>query len=583
MLRRMPVRGIVLLTMFVAACAPAAPGPARDGQQAPPERPRGTKTLTFGINFGVEAMGVVGATTTSGGWQSLNELHSNGLITADTSSRRPVGHLAEKAPSFDDGSIALQPDGRMRVVYRLRSGITWQDGTPLTADDLVFTHSVHSDPAISQFQHSAIREIESVQALDDRTVAITFRGAHYQGPTLGLRLFWPQPRHLLGEAFRQYRETGNPETVTNLRYWSSEYVHLGPFRLTSLDPVEGLAFEAYDGYFMGRPKVDIVRVRIFADQNTLFANLLANSVDAFTDSALAGSLGFQLKERWERAGEGTVHVSQGNTRFMVPQFRPAYQSEPANLDPRVRAALLHALDREALLLALQDGHTELAAWSILPPGDRFYDATRDGFRRYAYDPGRARDILRQAGWAPGGDGVLRHSSDGRRFRNAILATPGGEQEIAAYASFWRQIGIDVDEVILTAAQTRNRELRAVFPSWTATASGTGDVILNILTGPAATAETSFQFGSRVGYEDPTAQELFRRYQTSLTERDQSQAMKAIGDFVVEQLPLLLTFYEPQHVGGRKGVRAFEDAAGGAEAGQPYGTYSRNAYLWEVVG
>ena len=58
-------------------------------------------------------------------------------------------------------------------------------------------------------------------------------------------------------------------------------------------------------------------------------------------------------------------------------------------------------------------------------------------------------------------------------------------------------------------------------------------------------------------------------------------MRAISDFFVAELPLLLLYYIPEHVGVRKGVKAFDDFDGGEEAAQYYGTFTRNAYLWEA--
>lgn len=58
-------------------------------------------------------------------------------------------------------------------------------------------------------------------------------------------------------------------------------------------------------------------------------------------------------------------------------------------------------------------------------------------------------------------------------------------------------------------------------------------------------------------------------------------MKALSEFLVSELPLVLLHYTPEHLGARKGVTAYGDLDGGAEAAQPYGTYSRNSRLWEV--
>ena len=72
----------------------------------------------------------------------MAEIYSDGLVTTDVNNPRPLGRLAERVPSLDDGSISLLPDGRMRVVFNLRRGITWQDGAPFTAHDLAFSYQI---------------------------------------------------------------------------------------------------------------------------------------------------------------------------------------------------------------------------------------------------------------------------------------------------------------------------------------------------------------------------------------------------------------------------------------------------------
>lgn len=574
---RLALTLIAVLTL--AACA--APG-ARSPDQQEAGTPRRTKAVTIGVTSGVQAMGIMGAPTTAGGWHSVNEVHSNGLITSEATSRKPIGQLAERVPSLGDGTVSILPDGRMRVVYQLRRGVTWQDGAPFTARDLEFSFRLNSDPGIPSIQRDVINRIQSVEAPDDTTFVLYFQTPYYLGATLGLRPFWPQPQHLLGTAYDRYQATGNADEIINLPYWTSEYVHLGPFRLTNFDPGEGMDFQGYEGYFLGRPKLDVVRVRTFSDQNTLFSNLLAGTVDIIPDIALNSELGFQLMERWERSGDGKVHVKRGITWFLAPQWRPQVQGEPTVLDVRVRAALYHALDREALSDGLQSGHPELAAWSLLPPGHEFYEPTKDGFRPYAYNPDRARALLQEVGWTHGPDGILRHSSDGRRFRQSLWTTPGRDREISAFADYWRRIGAEVEEQTVPAAQVRNLEYRAQYPNWESSAQGGGDAILGRLGDPTGPARPETRWvGERGGYDDPRARELVLRYRSSLSPSDQSQAMKAISDFVAAELPILVLYYLPDHVGVRKGVKAFNDIEGGAEAAQPYGTYSRNSHLWDL--
>src|SRR4051794_35999505 len=94
---------ILLLTMLLVACGPtpAPQGNNSSNPQAPANRSSGQKTITVGISGTIEALSIMGSSTTSGGWQSLNELHSQGLITSDRDQQRPVPRLVTQVPTFD--------------------------------------------------------------------------------------------------------------------------------------------------------------------------------------------------------------------------------------------------------------------------------------------------------------------------------------------------------------------------------------------------------------------------------------------------------------------------------------------------
>jgi ABC-type transport system substrate-binding protein len=431
-----------------------------------------------------------------------------------------------------------------------------------------------AEAGLSTQKHEALNYLVSVEASDEYTAVFYFKSPYYLGGSLGVRSFWPIPQHIMQGPAERYLESKNPDEVLNHRYWTSEYIHLGAFRLTNFDPAEGTDYRAYEGYFLGRPKADVIKVRTFSDLNALFANLLSGTVDLLMDTALNTELGDQLKTRWDESKDGTVIVRPGGSYMLAMQWRPQFQAEPGNFDPRVRAALYQAVDRENL------SRLDLPAWHLIPPGYDLHEATRDGFRPFAYDPDRAKARLLDAGWIAGPDGAIRSAAEGRRMHQVVSATPGRDWEIAAYADYWRRIGIETEEVNVPAAQVRNDELRAQFRGWEATSSGAGDSVLGRITGPAATAENRWS-GERGGYEDPRAQQLLGRYRTSTSQSEHLQSMRALNDFIVTELPILIFYYKTDHVATRKGFKAFDDVAGGLQAGQPFGTYSRNAYLWDV--
>ena len=575
--RRFPLLLAVALTLFVA-CAPSTvtTAPSAPGAGAPGAAAR-QKTIVMGISNTVESMGVVGSNTTSGGWQSVNELHSQGLATSDRDTSRPIARLATQLPSFDAGTIELLPDGRMRTVWALRRDVTWQDGAPFTARDMMFAFEMALDRNMPRLSLEAINLMDSAEAPDDYTWILTWKGPYYQADAVGLRAFWPHPRHLLEQPYR----TLDVQGFINLPYWSTEYLHLGPFRLTEFRPGDELIFSAYEGYFLGRPKVDRVIVKIYNDETTLYSATLAGAIDLLMDNSLNPDFGLQLKEVWDGNGQGTVYLGTGTTRFLAPQFDPQYQQLAAVSDVRVRQALMYALDRRAISEVVQRGHGEFVANSLLPPSDRMYDAVKDGFARYTHDPTRSRALLAQAGWTPGPDGILV-AADGRRFATPLWTTQGSEREIAIIADFWRQVGVQADQFVVPGARVRDREYRSAYPGFETSAAGAGDAILNRLESRQSATPPNFSGTNRGHYLNPLVDLGIDRYRQSLTERDQGVALKGLSDTLAEELPLLLLYFNPTNPGVRKGIKALDDFRGGSEGARLYGTFTRNAHEWDVL-
>lgn len=562
---------------LVMGCGTAVtPSTAQSGQER-----RTPRAITVGITSGVDAFSNQGGTTTTGGWVSLSESHSNALVTSDLQTRQPVPRLAEKLPSIDDGTISVLPDGRMRVVYGLRRDVLWHDGAPFTADDMVFSVRFNSDRGLPNPEGTASNLMESAEAPEPHTFVVYFKAPYYQANLLGIRIFWPQPEHVLGEPYKKYLATRSADELINLPYWTSQYVHTGPFRLTSLDPAGDIVFEAFDQYFLGRAKLDTLRVRIFPDDRVLMANLLAGAIDIVLDSTLPAEGGRELKERWDATGGGSVLAKTSGQRVVDPQWRSAYQAEPATFDIRVRQAFYLALDRPAIAEGTQAGQRQLAASELLTPGTILHAETRGTFDRYQYNLDRAKALMQEAGWAPGADGLLRSAADGRTFKTSVSVTAGREEgQAPVYADYWRRLGVDSDVRIVPPAFVRDRAYRAQYSGWEVSSAGGGDGVLRKIEAPAASAENRWT-GNRDGYENPAVEGLLRRYYSTVADQERLHVLRAISDFWAEQLPLLVVLTNAQSLGVRTGVNALFDADGGAEGGQPYGTHSRNSHLWDV--
>jgi peptide/nickel transport system substrate-binding protein len=576
----MPVllRGINLLVLLVllVGCTPAAnrgpdpTGPSSEQAAAP----RARKTIIAAIAAPFPPFGPLGRTGTYAGVIQYIEAHTHGLVTSDAQGR-PIPQLSKELPSLDNGTARILDDGRMTTRWALREDVTWHDGVPFTADDVVFGFKVYTDNQLPAMDRSAVLQMESAEALDPYTVLITWKRPSFLGASLGPKLLWPLPAHILAASYEQ----GDREQFQNLPYWSTEYVHTGPFRLARSEPGVEIVLEAYDRYFLGRPKIDTLIIRPILDTNALYAAVLAGEVD-LTMGPIEGDLAYALQDQWAASGAGTMVTTIGNSTVLSFQLAPELANPRDLLDPRIRRALHMAMDRAGITQLATGGRPapELEARSIVPPTDPLHSYVKDLYADRAGNPTRAMQLFAEAGWTRGADRLLANA-EGRRLGLEVRA----HREVlgAALASGWRQAGVDTTMMVPSQAQSLDLEWAQAFPGIQSGAQAVGDQVLNVLYGPTqATARNNFGGNNRGHYDNPRMNDLIDRFRASLRETDRGTLMRQIAEQVADDQPIIQTNFNPIFGTVKKGVRALDDFSGGYISGGQFGAYSRTAYLWD---
>jgi peptide/nickel transport system substrate-binding protein len=455
----------------------------------------------------------------------------------------------------------------------------------MTTKDLLFTYKLTKDPLIPIIDTGPSKLMESATAPDDLTFVVTYSQPYYMADAIGLRAFWPLPAHLVEADYTNLVEGQKDTNVFFARpYWTSEYVHVGPFKLVEFTPQVQAVFEAVDHYFLGRPKVDRIVVKQFTDPNTVHANVLSGGIDLAADGVVDVENALPLKQQWDADGGGKIYLGTGTTQFVSIQFDsslPEYQ--PALLDPRVRQGLYHGIDRDAYAEVVSGGVPDKGAHALLPPDNPLYPSVRDGWKqRYPYDLTRALATLEQAGWRRGGDGTLANAS-GERLKIEVRTTGDNENRAAIIADMWKRVGVDPSVVVVPTARVRDREYRQAFPGGEITARGSQDAILTRLEcSEQPTTQNRYSGNNRGHWCNQDYERLVGMYRTSLREEQRGEAIRQIQDLTLAELPIMLLNYQMSVVFARRGVTAFsDDFAGGSEAGRLYGTYSRNAHEWDV--
>jgi peptide/nickel transport system substrate-binding protein len=304
---------------------------------------------------------------------------------------------------------------------------------PFTANDLLFSYQVFRDPELPNSQQGVVKLMAGMEVVDATTVVVRWAGTYPYADRIELRELLVLPAHILQSVYQEDRQ----QFLAHPYFNAADYVGLGPFRMVAWEGGSHLELAAYDQFFLGRPRLDRIRVLFIPDSNTLIANLKAGTVLAtFGSKKLDRDLLRTLRREWQERGEGTVVGMPSNYKFA--EVQKFYSPQPSDLvDVRVRRALLHALDREELARAVWEDRA-LVADSWVNPTFTRYAELRDAISRYPYDPRRATALLEEVGWERGPDGLARKG--GNAFAIKIRDMEGEKQPLIV-ADYWKAIGV----------------------------------------------------------------------------------------------------------------------------------------------
>ncbi len=299
-------------------------------------------------------------------------------------------------------SWEVEEDGTF-MRFKLREGLKWQDGAPLTADDVTFTYKLMVNPSTPTAYAADFLNIAEYK----QTGPLSFE-VRYDAPYARSAITWMHPilpKHILeGQNIASTPFARNP-------------IGAGPFKLKSWETGSRVVLEANDLYFKGRPYIDEVVYRIIPDLTTIFLEAKAGKID-FLGLTPQQYLRQTSGPDWDKNWKKYKYLAPGYT------FLGFNLTSPLFADERVRQALSYAVNRESVIKGALMGMGEPTIGPY-KPGTWVYNTA---ITPYAYDPERAKALLAEAGWTPGEDGVLVNS-DGRRFSFTILVNQGNEERV----------------------------------------------------------------------------------------------------------------------------------------------------------
>jgi peptide/nickel transport system substrate-binding protein len=341
----------------------------------------------------------------------------DGLVKLDNRGQL-IPDLAVAVPSRANGGIAA--DG-VTITYRLRRGVRWQDGVPLTAADVLFTYHALVQAGINSpytgFYQSYVRNVE---APDPYTVVV--RLAKPYAPAIG-RLFAATTDGLIVPAHVLAHSADINHDAFNLRPVGS-----GPFELARWDHGSDIVLKPFAGYFAGAPHLHEIDVDVVLNQNTVVSMLESHELD------VAGVIPAQYESVRKLDGFATQLVLSTTLRLITFNLRRAPFDDVA-----VRQALTLALDRDRISATTSNG-IAYTAHSLIPPDSWGYTEASGAL---GYEPQRARAMLSADGWVPGPDGI--RVKDGRRLAFSLVTYLGTSADHGlpeVLQSAWRAVGAD---------------------------------------------------------------------------------------------------------------------------------------------
>jgi peptide/nickel transport system substrate-binding protein len=342
----------------------------------------------------------------------------SGLIRFDDHGD-PIPDAAEAVPTRENGGISR--DGKT-ITYRLRPGLRFSDGQPLTADDVVFTWQQVMNTRNNVPFHFPYDQAESVVARDARTVVVRLRAPSapfvsnfFRCGAQGAIL----PKHLL---------QGKPDL--NQDPYNVKPVGSGPFMVERYDVNATLVMVPNPYWFGGKPGLRRVTYRIIPSENTLLVSLKTHEIDFYFAAP-------EQQYRELKALEGVTVAALPSSQFEMV----AFNSGRAPLsDVRLRRAVAMGIDWRTLARTIYLD-VDLTDWGDVFPRSWAYTAQPDPT---PFDPAKARALLDEAGWKPGPDGV--RAKDGKRLELEIRTVAGAitrENAEVVIQQSMRAIGVDL--------------------------------------------------------------------------------------------------------------------------------------------
>jgi peptide/nickel transport system substrate-binding protein len=471
-LMQKPLKALVATTAILfAACTPSgSTNPSGGTGESQPAQTAVVPTTTpldlFNSAYTPDA-GTKGGQILIGDWQEANQFNPfyysqvteanvasaawASLVVA-TNDYKYLPDLAAQPSTVDNGGVKVPGDGgdAMTVTWKLKPGLLWSDGQPLTCDDFAYTWSWIMDPANTGLAGgtTGYDQVTKVDCPDPTTIVYHFKSVYESYLTLGT----PLPKHYLSPISIADQVKGKGFQPTDM----PNVPVSGAFKFQSVTSGQELRLvrnDNYKGFKSGQPALlDTLIWHWYGDADAMIAGFAAGEVDFATDLqdsdipkleqqglhdniAAAPALTYEfLRPNWA-AGPGNTDTNVGGC-----STNPAVQDRGTGCpmsDPAMRQAVSYAIDKNEINTKLLGGTVQVANTNIAPQAWYFADEPPATF-----DANKANQILDAAGWTKGSDGI--RSKNGLRAKIELCTTTRQVRldTLALISNWLKDVGIE---------------------------------------------------------------------------------------------------------------------------------------------
>ena len=503
-----------VMALGLTACGASNAGAAADetGSAAVSTESASSDTAASG-----EKIINVGVTNTIG---SLNPLLLNGGEINKYATGLMFLPLMELDADLNfEGMLAdsITTEDNKNFIVHIDDAATWSDGTPVTADDVVYTALRLASPVIGNTammyyvfegvgDDGFAESIDGIQKVDDKTVQFTTKE---EMPITTFensyaRYLLTLPKHVI----EQYSE----EELSTADWFNHPDVVSGPFIVTDFDVDHYISYEANKDYWKGAPKIDKLNIKI-VDGSQLYAGLQSGEIDITQQT---------MSDIPQEDYESVEALDNVEVVYGSPVTNQSVFIQTKNVpDVKVRQAMLYAIDRQQILEELLNGHGEIVD-GFLSSASPFYD---DSLTPISYDPEKAKALLEEAGWD--GSQTIRFyvNSGDSTFVNAA----------SIIAAEWAAVGIKAEiqtvdfATLMSVAGTEDYDVLAVQYTY-APVDPYPDVAW-LLGGE----------GSWTGYSNDTLNEALTKSQLTSDPEETKELFSVVDKKVQEDVPMFSAY------------------------------------------